>query len=105
MAYFDSAKNRALWSKELSELRQEKERRAMEGYTQEEEKKRYKPDHPYRVRITLAQLEQEEAFARGEAYVKSMEEKRERWKKNRENEYQKTQEMAKDRQAGKGNMS
>lgn len=105
MAYFDSAKNRALWSKELSGLRQEKERRAMEGYTPEEEKKGYKPDHPYRVRITFAQLEQEEALARGEAYIRSMEEKRERWKKNRENEYQKAQERAKDRQAGKGSMS
>lgn len=99
MAYFDSAKNRALWSKELSELRQEKERRTAEGYSPNDEKKEYKSDHPHRVRITFAQLEREEAFARGEAYVKTMEEKRERWKKNREAEYQKEQK-AKERQMG-----
>ena len=32
MAYFDSAKNRAMWNRELAELRQEKERRAIESY-------------------------------------------------------------------------
>lgn len=101
MAYFDSAKNRALWSKELSELKQEKERRAVEGYSPNNEKKEYKPDHPYRVRMTFAQLEREEALARGETYVKTMEEKRERWKKNREAEYQKEQKTKERLMGGK----
>lgn len=67
MAYFDSAKNRAMWNRELAELRQEKERRAREGYkpgkSQEmlAAEKAVKAEDPRRRRIDLAELERIEA--------------------------------------------
>ncbi|WP_432628121.1 hypothetical protein [Brotaphodocola sp.] len=100
MAYFDSAKNRALWSKELSALKEEKVYREKYGYTPEAGGKTHQPDNPHRVRITYAQLEREEALSRGEQYLKSMDEKREQWKKQREAEYQKEQMAQKERGAG-----
>ena len=38
MNYFDSAKNKALWEKELSSLRGERDRRKIEGYKPQREK-------------------------------------------------------------------
>ena len=68
MAYFDSAKNRAMWNRELAELRQEKERRAIEGYkprSAEEiegaQKEAKKADDPRHRKIDLAELERIEA--------------------------------------------
>lgn len=88
MAYFDSAKNRAMWNRELAELRQEKERRAIEGYkpgkTEEQRtaEKVAKENDPRHRRINLAELERIEARAgkirkikrptREHAYVKGM---------------------------------
>lgn len=61
MAYFDSAKNRALWQKELAGLRQERARRESMGFMDEGRKKSGKgEENPNRIRITFAQLEREE---------------------------------------------
>ena len=63
MGYFDSPKNRAMWNRELAELRKEKERRAIEGYhPQKKEEKaakqaEIKETNPNRRRINLAELE------------------------------------------------
>lgn len=100
MAYFDSAKNRALWSKELSALKEEKEHREKYGYSPDAVSPAYKSGNPHRVRITYAQLEQEEARSRGEQYLKSMDAKREQWKKQRETEYQKEKMAQKEHGAG-----
>ena len=62
MAYFDSAKNRALWQKELDGLRAEKSRRESSGFLTGGNRET-KPDmeqNPHRIRITYAQLEREE---------------------------------------------
>lgn len=89
MAYFDSAKNRAMWNRELAELRQEKERRAIEGYkpgqtekTKAAEKAAKESNDPRHRRINLAELERIEARSgkirkikrptREHAYVKGM---------------------------------
>lgn len=101
MAYFDSAKNRALWLKELSSLREEKERREREGYSPDEAVRENKKENPHRVRMTYTQLEREEERSRGEEYLRSMEEKRARWKQERQAQYQREQEEKKERTVGK----
>ena len=61
MAYFDSAKNRALWQKELAGLKQERARRESMGFAAVGKgKAKGAEDRPGRVRITYAQLEKEE---------------------------------------------
>ena len=57
MAYFDSAKNRVEWQKELARLRAEKERRARGGYEQTAARQDIQR---HRVRITYKELEAEE---------------------------------------------
>ena len=62
MAFFDSPKNRAIWNRELGALREERERRAREGYkpqAQDSSKKAYESENPLRKRITLSQLEEQ----------------------------------------------
>ena len=95
MAYFDSAKNRALWQRELDALEKERQRRAREGYPPEGAKGKTEKENPNLVYLTYAQLEREEAKEQGERYLKSMEEKRELWRKQREKEYA---EMKKERE-------
>ncbi|MCR5676294.1 MAG: hypothetical protein K6G16_11350 [Lachnospiraceae bacterium] len=57
MNYFDSAKNKALWEKELTSLRDERDRRKVEGYKPLQEKKAETGEkNPYRRRITLEEL-------------------------------------------------
>lgn len=66
MAYFDSAKNRAMWQRELASLDRERERRAREGYSPDSGKtevQKKEADNPFRKKITFVQLEQEEAEA------------------------------------------
>ena len=60
MGYFDSAKNKALWEKELSSLRGERDRRKIEGYKPQKEKEAEKAveKNPYRRKITLKELEE-----------------------------------------------
>ena len=57
MAYFDSAKNRVEWQKELGRLRAEKARRASGGYEQTAARQ---DGQRHRVRITYKELEAEE---------------------------------------------
>lgn len=57
MAYFDSAKNRVEWQKELARLRAEKERRASAGC---ERAAARQDTQRHRVRITFKELEAEE---------------------------------------------
>lgn len=67
MAYFDSAKNRAMWNRELQELRAEKQLRAANGYkpvdknAKTQEKAGEKANDPRHRRIDLAELERIEA--------------------------------------------
>lgn len=68
MSYFDSPKNRAIWERELRGLREEKERRAREGYHPQKEvssasHQKQRDQNPYRIRISLQELEQEEREA------------------------------------------
>ena len=60
MAYFDSPKNRAMWERRMTGLRQEKERRKETGYApqQRAEKTKLGEDNPFRKKIGLARLEQ-----------------------------------------------
>lgn len=58
MAYFDSAKNRASWNRELDRLRKERARRELEGYVPGAEKK--ETVNPHRRRVTYAQLLEQE---------------------------------------------
>ena len=60
MSFFDSAKNRAIWERRLSGLRQEKERRRETGYMPQETAagvSARSEENPYRRRITLKELE------------------------------------------------
>ena len=59
MAFFDSPKNRALWERKLSVLREEKARRKTNGYSpvDREGKAGSRQDNPYRKRITIKELE------------------------------------------------
>lgn len=60
MPFFDSPKNRAMWERKLSGLRQEKVRRKEAGYVPRESGVHGQTgkDNPYRKRITLKQLEE-----------------------------------------------
>lgn len=86
MAYFDSAINRALWQKELDALEKERERRAREGYPAGTDLEPVQGEDPDCIPMTYAELEQEEAKAQGERHLRSMKEKQECWKEQRENE-------------------
>lgn len=69
MAYFDSAKNRVLWQRALTELRAERERREKQGYVPDRDRpgKAQEKHSSGRVPITFSQLEQEVlAASRGE---------------------------------------
>ncbi len=59
MPFFDSAKNRAMWERRLSGLRQEKERRRETGFApQETARETVKAaENPYRRQITFKDLE------------------------------------------------
>ena len=68
MSYFDSPKNRAIWERELNGLRAERERRKREGYRPQIDEKQAvsaekKEQNPYRRKITLQELEQQEREA------------------------------------------
>lgn len=64
MAYFDSAKNRALWQKELAGLRKERARRESMGFAAVGNNKlKESAENPGRIRVTYAQLEKEEQEA------------------------------------------
>ena len=64
MAYFDSAKNRVLWQRELSELRQERARREQQGFRPDSQAVSEQTAERKRVRqITFRELEQEEIEA------------------------------------------
>lgn len=66
MAYFDSAKNRVLWQRELSELRKERARREARGFAPgEQEPAAGKTDGRKRQRIDFRQLERDETEAAG----------------------------------------
>ncbi len=66
MAYFDSPKNRAMWERTLSGLREERERRKATGYApQSGEAKQEVQTNPFRRQINLAQLEEIEREASG----------------------------------------
>lgn len=93
MAYFDSAKNRAIWQRELDDLDKERQRRAKEGYSPDAGREQARKANPDLIYMTYAQLEREEAQARGERYLRSMEEKRELWRKQREKEYAEKQKL------------
>ena len=67
MAYFDSAKNRAMWNRELQDLRAERERRATNGYKPVDKEAKAKAqteaktNDPRHRKINLAELERIEA--------------------------------------------
>lgn len=66
MGYFDSAKNRVLWTQELAGLRAKREKFLTEGidpYSDRPEREPSGLESGDRVRISYAQLEQEEAMA------------------------------------------
>lgn len=68
MAFFDSPKNRALWEREMTGLRAEKQRRAEQGYEPQaktQEKQAAAADTFGRRRINLAELERIELESSG----------------------------------------
>lgn len=71
MAYFDSAKNNAMWEKRMAGLREERKRRQETGYVpKEQEQTTTRQDNPFRRRINLEQLEKIEMDALGIRRVK-----------------------------------
>lgn len=81
MAYFDGAKNRATWNRELDRLRKERTRREQEGYAPGEEKK--EAVNPHRRRVTYAQLLEQEYGSRRERQSqlsRAMQQKRQKQK-------------------------
>lgn len=81
MAYFDSAKNRASWNRELNQLRKERTRREQEGYVPGEEKK--EALNPHRRRVTYTQLLEQEYGSRRERQSqlsRAMQQKRQKQK-------------------------
>jgi hypothetical protein len=96
MAFFDSAKNRALWQKELAGLREEKERRAAEGYVPGSDRAAARGDaNPHRIRTSYAQLEQEEYQAQRDLAQQKQRERelhRERMAEHRIREPERSQE-------------
>lgn len=69
MSYFDSNKNKALWEKEMTYLRQEKQRRQVEGFKPGNTAEAVKTSaaRPGRRRINLAELERIERMSQGAA--------------------------------------
>lgn len=58
MSYFDSPKNKAIWERELRELRKEKREREVNGYKPEVgEIKDEQTKNPFRKKITFLELE------------------------------------------------
>ena len=58
MSYFDSPKNKAIWERELRELRKEKKKREENGYKPERgEVETAKTNNPFRKKITFLELE------------------------------------------------
>lgn len=58
MSYFDSPKNKAIWERELRELRKEKKKREENGYKPEgREVKTEQTKNPFRKKITFLELE------------------------------------------------
>ncbi|MGP1611596.1 MAG: hypothetical protein ACTTG8_00740 [Catonella sp.] len=58
MSYFDSPKNKAIWERELRELRKEKKKREENGYKPERgEVKAVETNNPFRKKITFLELE------------------------------------------------
>lgn len=86
MAYFDSAKNRAKWQKELSALKAERDRRAANGFQVHNEMEQ---ENSHRVRMNYAQLENEEYE---EARKRKLEQQKE-YEKSREYDYKDMQEQ------------
>lgn len=72
MAFFDSPKNRAMWEKKLSALREEKEERRKNGFvpTDRENQTENQRSDQFRRRITLKQLEEKELAREGIRRVK-----------------------------------
>lgn len=72
MAFFDSPKNRAIWERRLSALREEKEERRKNGFapTDRENQTEDQKDGQFRRRITLRQLEEKELAKEGVRRVK-----------------------------------
>lgn len=89
MAYFDSAKNRVAWQRELEALRAERERRAKGGTARPQDIRQ----NSHRVRMTYKELEAEEYAAaraqkieRQKAFARTQEKKMEsRQKENSKN--------------------
>lgn len=58
MSYFDSPKNKAIWERELRELRKEKREREANGYRPEmRERETAQNQNPFRKKITFLELE------------------------------------------------
>ncbi|MBO7356522.1 MAG: hypothetical protein J6U50_07815 [Lachnospiraceae bacterium] len=77
MAYFDSPKNSAMWEKEMTGLRAERDRRQNEGFkpasrenTETKMEKSAKQNDPRHRAITLKELEEIEAKMGGVRRVK-----------------------------------
>lgn len=72
MAFFDSPKNRAIWERRLSALREEKEERKKNGFapTDRDAQTEYQAQSPPRRKITLKQLEEKELSREGIRRVK-----------------------------------
>lgn len=89
MAYFDSAKNRAAWNRELDQLRQERARREKEGYVPGAETR--EALNPHRHRVTYAQLLEQEYGAsreRRNQFSRAMQQKRQKQKEAVPEEFQ-----------------
>lgn len=72
MSFFDSPKNRAIWEKHMSVLREEKAERKKTGYAPVERESQMEAAEgsPFRRKITLKQLEQKEFGEEGVRRVK-----------------------------------
>ena len=58
MSYFDSPKNKAIWERELRELKKEKRKREADGYKPERREAKVEQDkNPFRKKITFVELE------------------------------------------------
>ena len=68
MRYFDSPKNRALWEREMKELRAERERGEQKGFVPEAaEQKVREVKNVYRRKISLKELERQELAVSGKS--------------------------------------
>ncbi|MDO4265438.1 MAG: hypothetical protein Q4C63_03110 [Eubacteriales bacterium] len=92
MAYFDSPKNRAIWERRLSELRQEREYRRETGFrpVERSEAPVQTEDTPFRRRISLQELEKQELARMEEKRVRMGERLRTAGKQKREDEVSRT---------------